>query len=80
MRWYKTRCLTSLKAHEDMGMESAAEYRTCIIDLDEIEAFMDDEDHEDNPCTQIKFKSGESFSIEIPVDDFEGVMGIKYGQ
>lgn len=74
MRWYKTKCLTSLKANEDLGIKDEAEYRVCFIDLDEIESFMDDEDHNNDPCTQIKFKSGESFSIEIPIGRFENII------
>lgn len=74
MRWYETKCLTILKSHDAMGMEDSAEYRKCFIDLDEVEAFMDDEDNENEACTQVKFKSGESFSIQLPIYEFVHVI------
>jgi hypothetical protein len=70
-RWFKTKCLSILKTHNDMGMDDLAEYKTCILDLNEVESFMDDEDHNNEACTQLKFKSGESFSIELSIDEFE---------
>jgi len=77
MNWHNTKCLTSLKEHNDLGIDTKPEFLPCTIDLDELAAFFFDEDPDGNECTQIKFRSGDSFTVKESYSEFSKLMKAK---
>lgn len=70
MKFFKTECLVTLRQNEDLGLKSEPEWVQCVLDLEQVESFHWDQSDDDKDCTQVKFKSGDCFTINTDIESF----------